>query len=117
MVSGALRRGGGTAETEEARRAVDAAPGWSVALTELAMALARTNQFPEAVAAAGVDSAVTIHLVDEVYDRGPVLAARTVPAIAGDTAEALEARVTALEPEVFVQTLRAILAGEISLPE
>lgn len=71
----------------------------------------------QAVAAAGVDSAVTIHLVDEVYDRGPVLAARSVPALAGETAEALEARVTALEPEVFVQTLRAILVGEISLPE
>jgi len=70
-----------------------------------------------AVAAAGVDSAVTIHLVDEVYDRGPVLAARPVPAIAGETAQALEARVTALEPEVFVQTLQAILAGEISLPD
>ena len=71
----------------------------------------------EAVAAAGVDSAVTIHLVDEVYDRGPVLSARRVPAIAGETAQALEARVTALEPEVFVHTLQAILAGEISLPD
>ncbi len=71
----------------------------------------------EAVAAAGVDSAVTIHLVDEVYDRGPVLAARTVPAIAGESAEALEARVTALEPEVFVETLQAIIRGEISLPD
>ncbi|WP_374663109.1 tetratricopeptide repeat protein [Ramlibacter sp.] len=37
---------------EMARRAVGAAPGWSVALTELAMALARANQFPEAIAAA-----------------------------------------------------------------
>jgi predicted TPR repeat methyltransferase len=37
---------------DTARRAVAAAPGWSVALTELALALARANQFPEAIATA-----------------------------------------------------------------
>ena len=71
----------------------------------------------EAVIAAGVaESGICIHLVDEVYDRGPVLARRSAPVVAGDTAESLEARVTALEPQFYVETLRRIAQGEIVLP-
>jgi phosphoribosylglycinamide formyltransferase-1 len=71
----------------------------------------------EAVIAAGVaESGVCIHLVDEEYDRGPVIARRSVPVVAGDTVEALEARVTALEPEFYVETLRRISQGALSLP-
>ena len=70
----------------------------------------------EAVIAAGVaESGVCIHLVDEEYDRGPVIARRGVAVRPGDTPETLEARVTALEPAVFVDTLRRIAAGEIVL--
>ena len=70
----------------------------------------------EAVIAAGVaQSGIAIHLVDEEYDRGPVLARMSVPVEAGDTAESLEARVTALEPGFFVETLRRIASGEIVL--
>lgn len=70
----------------------------------------------EAVIAAGVaESGVCIHLVDEEYDRGPVIARRSVPIERGDTAETLEARVTSLEPGFFVETLRRIAAGEIVL--
>ena len=71
----------------------------------------------EAVIAAGVAaSGVTIHLVDEVYDHGPVLARWEVPLPAGETADSLEARVTALEPQLFVETLRRIVAGDLILP-
>jgi phosphoribosylglycinamide formyltransferase-1 len=70
----------------------------------------------EAVIAAGVaESGVCIHLVDEEYDRGPVLARRAVPVEPGDTPESLEARVTALEPAFFVDTLCRIARGEIVL--
>jgi phosphoribosylglycinamide formyltransferase-1 len=70
----------------------------------------------EAVIAAGAaESGVAIHLVDEEYDRGPVIAQMAVPVEPGDTPEALEARITALEPGFFVQTLRRIAAGEIVL--
>ena len=70
----------------------------------------------EAVIAAGVaESGICIHLVDEEYDRGPVLARRSVPVAHGDTAETLEARVTALEPEFYVETLRRIAEGAIVL--
>ena len=70
----------------------------------------------EAVIAAGVaQSGIAIHLVDEEYDRGPVIAQTAVPVEAGDTPERLEARVTALEPAFFVNTLRRIASGEIVL--
>ena len=70
----------------------------------------------EAVIAAGVaESGICIHLVDEEYDRGPVLARRSVPVAAGESAAALEARVTSLEPGFYVETLRRIAEGAIVL--
>ena len=72
----------------------------------------------EAVIAAGVaESGVCIHLVDEEYDRGPVIARRTVAVEPGDTGESLEARVTALEPGFFVETLQRIAGGELALAD
>jgi phosphoribosylglycinamide formyltransferase-1 len=71
----------------------------------------------EAVIAAGVaQSGIVIHLVDAEYDRGPVIARRDVPVAAGDTAETLETRVTALEPAFFVETLQRIAQGTLKLP-
>jgi len=71
----------------------------------------------DAVIAAGVaQSGICIHLVDEEYDRGPVVARRGVAVEPGDTAETLEARVTAIEPEFYVETLRRISQGGLSLP-
>ena len=71
----------------------------------------------EAVIAAGVaESGICIHLVDEEYDRGPVIARRSVPVLPGDTAATLEARVTALEPEFYVETLRRVAEGDLALP-
>jgi phosphoribosylglycinamide formyltransferase-1 len=72
----------------------------------------------EAVIAAGApESGVVIHAVDEVYDNGPVVARKSVPVLPGETAEALEARITALEPGFFVETLKALAAGEIRLAD
>jgi phosphoribosylglycinamide formyltransferase-1 len=71
----------------------------------------------EAVIAAGVaESGICIHLVDEEYDRGPVVARRAVPVAHGETPETLQGRVTALEPAFYVETLRQIAEGEIALP-
>lgn len=70
----------------------------------------------EAVLAAGArESGAAIHLVDEEYDRGPVLAQRAVPVEPGDTPQALEARVTAVEPRFFVETLQQIAEGKLAL--
>ncbi|MBI3993852.1 MAG: phosphoribosylglycinamide formyltransferase [Candidatus Lambdaproteobacteria bacterium] len=70
----------------------------------------------EAVLAAGDrESGVTIHLVDEEYDRGPILAQARVPVLPGDTPETLAERVLAEEHRLYPDTLRRIAAGEITL--
>lgn len=70
-----------------------------------------------AVIAAGVpESAIVIHLVDEVYDNGPEVARRAVSVAPDDTAQTLEARVTALEPAFYVETLQRIARGKLALP-
>lgn len=72
----------------------------------------------EAVIAAGAaESGVTIHLVDEIYDNGPLIAARAVPLEPGETADRLEARITELEPRFFIETLRRLADGDLILPD
>jgi phosphoribosylglycinamide formyltransferase-1 len=69
----------------------------------------------EAVLAAGVPfTGATVHLVDEAYDHGPVVAQQRLPVHAGETAESLEARVMAAEPKLFVETLQRIADGSLS---
>lgn len=71
----------------------------------------------EAVLAAGAaQSGIVIHVVDEEYDHGPVIARRTIAVEPGDTPETLEARVRAAEPGFFVETLQRISRGELELP-
>ncbi len=65
----------------------------------------------EAVIAAGVpESGCTVHLVDEEYDRGEILAQARVPVLPGDTADTLAARVLAEEhkllPRVVLEVAR-----------
>ena len=71
----------------------------------------------EAVLAAGDSvTGVTIHVVDEQFDRGPILAQVTVPVEKDDTTELLAARVLAQEHLLFVETLQRIERGELELP-
>ena len=72
----------------------------------------------EAVLAAGERvTGVTIHLVDEAYDRGPIVAQCEVPVMSDDTVESLGERVLKREHEFYVETLQKIESGEIALPE
>jgi phosphoribosylglycinamide formyltransferase-1 len=72
----------------------------------------------EAVIAAGERmSGITIHLVDEEYDHGPVLARCDIPVEPGDTPETLAARIQAQEPGFFVETLCRIAEGTLHLPD
>jgi formyltetrahydrofolate-dependent phosphoribosylglycinamide formyltransferase len=68
----------------------------------------------KAVLASGArESGVTIHLVDEVYDRGPVLAQSRVPVLANDTAQSLAARVLEAEHRLLpAAVLAAAAAGQ-----
>lgn len=70
----------------------------------------------DAVLAAGETvSGVTIHLVDEEYDRGPIVAQSVVPVRPGDDAGSLAARVLVEEHRLYVDSVRKIVAGEIDL--
>ena len=66
----------------------------------------------QAVLAAGAaESGATVHLVDEEYDRGEILAQGRVPVLPDDTAQSLAARVLTVEhrllPAVVLAAARA----------
>jgi phosphoribosylglycinamide formyltransferase 1 len=61
-----------------------------------------------AVLAAGdATSGATVHLVDEAYDRGAILAQAVVPVLAGDTTSTLAARVLDAEHRLLPAVVRA----------
>ena len=63
----------------------------------------------EAVIASGArESGVTVHLVDNDYDRGPIIAQWRVPVEESDTPEALAARVLAVEHVVYPRTVEMV---------
>lgn len=71
----------------------------------------------EAVLASGdAVTGATVHLVDDQYDHGPVVAQREIAVEPGDTVESLSARVLKLEHELYVETIGRIASGEIRLP-
>jgi phosphoribosylglycinamide formyltransferase-1 len=51
-------------------------------------------------------SGATVHLVDEEYDRGPVLLQRTVPVLPDDTPGTLAARVLLVEHQLLPDAIR-----------
>ena len=70
----------------------------------------------EAVLASGERvSGVTVHLVDEVYDHGPVVAQTQVPVLPDDTPGTLAARVLEQEHVLYPETIQRIATGEIDL--
>jgi phosphoribosylglycinamide formyltransferase-1 len=74
----------------------------------------------EAVLASGArESGATVHLVDEVYDRGPILAQARVPVLPGDDPDRLAARVLEAEHRLLpAVVLAAAAAGRpVPLPE
>lgn len=71
----------------------------------------------EAVLAAGeTESGATVHLVDEEYDAGDIIAQNKVEVLPGDTPKTLAARVLAVEHALFPAVLQKIARGEIVIP-
>jgi formyltetrahydrofolate-dependent phosphoribosylglycinamide formyltransferase len=60
-------------------------------------------------------SGVTVHLVDEVYDRGPIVAQRCVPVREGDSPESLAARVLRTEHQLYWQALQLAAEGRLQV--
>lgn len=70
----------------------------------------------EAVLRSGdTTTGVTVHLVNEHYDQGRILAQKSIPVLQDDTADSLARRVLEVEHELYVTVLRDIVIGEISL--
>lgn len=61
------------------------------------------------------ESGVSLHVVDEHYDTGPVVQQARVHVEAGDSVASLKARTQECERELVVQTLAAIALGELRL--
>ena len=70
-----------------------------------------------AVLASGVHvSGASVHLVEEEYDTGRVLAQRQVAVMADDTPDALAERVQLAERALLVEVLRDLVLGVRALP-
>ena len=68
-----------------------------------------------AVLQAGVaTSAATVHLVDEEYDSGPVIAERPVPVLPSDDVATLRERVQAVERALLVSTISDLADGRVA---
>jgi len=66
----------------------------------------------QAVLASGArESGATVHLVDEAYDRGPILAQARVPVLPGDDADRLAARVLEAEHRLLPAVVLAAAAA------
>ncbi len=59
---------------------------------------------------------VTIHLIDEKYDNGPILAQEEVAVLENDTADSLAARVLEKEHTLYAETIAKIISKKIQLP-
>lgn len=60
------------------------------------------------------ETGATVHLVEEDYDQGPILAQEKVPIKHDDTAKTLAARVLETEHKLLVETLSKVIRGEIA---
>jgi phosphoribosylglycinamide formyltransferase 1 len=58
---------------------------------------------------------VTVHFANEVFDDGPIIAQEPVPIIEGDSIEALESRIHAVEHVLYPSVLAAISEGRVSV--
>jgi phosphoribosylglycinamide formyltransferase-1 len=56
---------------------------------------------------------VTVHLVDEEVDHGPIVAQEAVPILDGDDEETLHARIQEVEHRIYPAAVRALLEGRI----
>ncbi len=73
------------------------------------------NVHKAVIEAGETQSGPTVHVVDEVYDHGRILARMTVPVLPGDDPETLAARVLEKEHILYPDTIRRIASGEIVL--
>lgn len=60
-------------------------------------------------------SGCTVHLVDDQFDHGPILAQQACPVLEDDSAQSLAERVFALECDLYPKTLSNLFLGRCSI--
>jgi phosphoribosylglycinamide formyltransferase-1 len=60
-------------------------------------------------------SGATVHLVDEEYDRGPIVLQRTVEVAPNDTPESLAAKVLEIEHQLYPEAVRLFAEGRVKV--
>ncbi len=71
----------------------------------------------ESVLAAGdAETGATVHLVNDEYDRGPIIRQRRLPVLSADTPQELQRRVLAIEHALYPEVIAEIASGNIALP-
>lgn len=60
------------------------------------------------------ESGVTVHLIDEHFDRGRILKQEKIAVLPEDTAQSLEARVKAVEVRLYPKVLNDLVTGRLT---
>ncbi len=71
----------------------------------------------DALAAGVRETGVTVHLVDELVDHGPILAQEAVDVLPGDTRETLLARLHAVEHLLLPRTVDLLVRGHVQVAD
>ncbi|MDR1413179.1 MAG: phosphoribosylglycinamide formyltransferase [Actinomycetes bacterium] len=69
----------------------------------------------DAFAAGAELTGVTVHIANENFDEGPILAQREVPILPDDTLHSLESRIHEVEHRLYPEVLQDIATGKIQL--
>lgn len=113
MLAGYMKKVGPRTIARFPNRIVNIHPALLPKFGGVGMFGARVHQ---AVLDAGEEvTGVTVHLVDQEYDRGPIVAQCEVKVQEGDDVETLAARVLEREHAFYVETLGRIVSGELDL--
>ncbi|MDR2105999.1 MAG: phosphoribosylglycinamide formyltransferase, partial [Coriobacteriales bacterium] len=80
-------------------------------------AFAGAHGIADAFAAGVKVTGVTVHFANERYDEGPIIAQRALEVLEDDTLESLEARVHAVEHELYPQALQLVAQGRVRIDE
>jgi len=73
------------------------------------------DSIAEAIAWGVKVTGVTVHLVDEEVDHGPILMQASLPVLPDDTPETLADRIHGLEHELLPRAVRALMQGRVAV--
>ncbi|MBM4169254.1 MAG: phosphoribosylglycinamide formyltransferase [Ignavibacteria bacterium] len=67
------------------------------------------------IASGATVSGASVHIVDEEYDRGPIVIQKQVHVYPDDTPESLAERVLTVEHEIYPQAIKAFVEGRVKV--